>query len=425
MTTDAREQRLAELQDRLTTLQDAMAQLQDLIARLANFDFQPGAVPLGAGDDDNVSAELGAEIIQVLREQNEDLELLEEEIASHRPPHHHDKERLRDGVERLKGELQSCRVAFRKAQMAAKRNREAAQRRERQLLLASLAAPKSPPDASSPVVADQPAVRRRKPLRSEMTKEEQMVAASSDVTLSLKRTHDLMVAELSRSDFAHTTLKESTAALAQLSESYSSLDSILASSRDLLGTLLKSQKSDTWYLETSFYLLAGTISWLVFRRFLYGPMWWLLWLPLKMVFRVGVSVSGTVSRSDAQAHSPGGPSGVAPGQPSAVMNNEGVPTIRVSEEKAPEPRGEAATGMIEEVGRIIDESQQGMSVEEQEEIARLVDEAKHGRSAEEALPEDHEMPPEPLMEQVLEADQAEPAVVDGQEMWGERARDEL
>lgn len=103
---DAREQRLAELQDRLTTLQDAMAQLQDLIARLANFDFQPGAVPLAAGDDDNVSAELSAEIIQVLREQSEDLELLEEEVASHRPPQQHDKDRLRDGVERLKGELQ-------------------------------------------------------------------------------------------------------------------------------------------------------------------------------------------------------------------------------------------------------------------------------------------------------------------------------
>ena len=309
--------------------------------------------------------------------------------------------------------------------MAAKRNREAAQRLERQLLLASLAAPRSPPDESSPVGADQPPVRRRKPLRSEMTKEEQMVAASNDVTLSLKRTHDLMAAELSRSDFAHTTLKESTAALAQLSESYSSLDSILASSRDLLGTLLKSQKSDTWYLETSFYLLAGTISWLVFRRFLYGPMWWLLWLPLKLVFRVGVNVSGTVGHSDAQRHSMVAPSGVEPGKPSAVMNNEGVPTIQVSQEKAPGPREEAATGMIEEVGRIIDESHAGMPVGEQEEVARLVDEAKHGLPAEEAGSEDHEIPRESLMEQILEADQAEPAAVDEQEPWDAGARDEL
>ena len=254
-----------------------------------------------------------------------------------------------------------------------------------------------------------------------------MVAASNDVTLSLKRTHDLMAAELSRSDFAHTTLKESTAALAQLSESYSSLDSILASSRDLLGTLLKSQKSDTWYLETSFYLLVGTIGWLVFRRFLYGPMWWLLWLPLKLVFRAGVSVSGTVGRPNAQGHSMAGPSGVEPGKPSAVMNNEGVPMIQVGQEKTPEPGKESATGMIEEVGRIIDESHQDMPVEEgeQEEVARLVDEAKHGMPVDEAVPEDHELPPEPPMEQMLETDHAEPATVVGQTPDGERVRDEL
>lgn len=341
----------------------------------------------------------------------------------------------------------SCRVAFRKAQMAAKRNREAAQRRERQLLLASLATPPSPADASSsPTVADAStaamasAVRRRKPLRSEMSKEEQMVAASSDVTLSLKRTHDLMAAELSRSDFARTTLRESTAALAQLSESYASLDSVLASSRDLLGTLLKSQKSDTWYLESSFYLLAATVAWLVFRRFLYGPLWWLLWLPLKLVFRAGVSVAGTVGHADGDGargdHGASLSSGLEPGKPSAVMNNQGVPTIQVGQEedkKAPESgekEEEAATGMVEEVGRIIDESHQGgVPVEEQEEVARLVDEAKYGKPTEEVVvPQDHEIPipPESLMEEMHEADHAEPAAVDGQEEpWGERARDEL
>jgi len=46
---------------------------------------------------------------------------------------------------------------------------------------------------------------------------------------------------------------------------------VLKKSRDLLGTLLRSQKSDTWYLETAFYILIATLAWLIFRRILYGP----------------------------------------------------------------------------------------------------------------------------------------------------------
>ncbi|KAK8056314.1 hypothetical protein PG993_001541 [Apiospora rasikravindrae] len=365
MSTDDREQRFAELHDRLTSLQDAMSQLRDLIERLANFDFQPGSVPLAAGDDDDVSAELSTEIIQIIREQNEDLELLQEDITSHRPPKQHDKARLTDGVERLLGELATCRASFRKAQMSAKRNRETAQRRERQLLLATLAAsPKSRSGASSPASdqqqqQQQPPVRRRKKMRSEMTKEEQTVSAANDVTVALRRTHDMMAAELSRSDFAHTTLKESTAALAQLSDSYSSLDSVLTRSRDLLGTLLKSQKSDTWYLETAFYLLAGTLCWLVYRRFLYGPMWWLIWLPVRTLFRGGVTVTNSVRHHGADKDVAGS-SSVHPGVPTAEMNNKDVPTIVVDHEQPRESLEpidpESMVDMIDQVGRIIDES---------------------------------------------------------------------
>ena len=99
-----------------------------------------------------------------------------------------------------------------------------------------------------------------------------------------------MTDELSRSQFAHDTLKESGAALEQLGESYTSLDSVLASTKGLLGMLLKSQKSDTWYLETAFYVLLATIGWLVFRRFVYGPAWWLVYLPLKTFWNAWMGV---------------------------------------------------------------------------------------------------------------------------------------
>ena len=90
--------------------------------------------------------------------------------------------------------------------------------------------------------------------------------------------------ELERSQFAHETLENSTRELATLTETYSSLDTLLSSSKSLVSTLIHSQKSDTWYLETAFYILSVTIGWLVFRRLIYGPGWWLLYFPLRLLW---------------------------------------------------------------------------------------------------------------------------------------------
>lgn len=98
------------LHERLTALQETTSQLQELIDRLANLKFQPGSVPLGNDDENNVAAELSAEINQILREEEEDLELLQEEVTdlrSGRPGSEaeHNKARLKAGATRLDGEL--------------------------------------------------------------------------------------------------------------------------------------------------------------------------------------------------------------------------------------------------------------------------------------------------------------------------------
>ena len=103
--------------------------------------------------------------------------------------------------------------------------------------------------------------------------------------------------------------ENSTKDLATLSESYSNLDTLLSSSRSLVSSLIHSQKSDTWYLESAFYILAATIAWLVFRRLIYGPGWWLLYLPTKWLWRLSVvivqlllgslsAIAGTVGAKD-------------------------------------------------------------------------------------------------------------------------------
>lgn len=97
------------LQERLTALQETTAQLKELIERLQNLDFQPGSVPLGA-DEENVASELSTEIGQILREEEDEIELLQEEVEDLRGGRagseaEHTKTRLKDGVLILKQEL--------------------------------------------------------------------------------------------------------------------------------------------------------------------------------------------------------------------------------------------------------------------------------------------------------------------------------
>lgn len=110
--------------------------------------------------------------------------------------------------------------------------------------------------------------------------------ASSEVTAALRRVYQSVESELQRSQFAQDTLQQSTAALASLSESYTNVDTLLASSKSLVSTLIHSQKSDTWYLETAFSILVATIIWLLFRRLVWGPASWSFFLLVKLPYRI-------------------------------------------------------------------------------------------------------------------------------------------
>ena len=115
-----------------------------------------------------------------------------------------------------------------------------------------------------------------------------------------------------------------------MSDSYSTLDSILATSKSLVGSLLHSQKSDTWYLETAFYLCATTLAWLVFRRIFYGPLWWLVWLPVKWTWwftsnLVGGVTPDSLSAASNARYSTGGGT-TAPPVAQASPGRSGVPT---------------------------------------------------------------------------------------------------
>ncbi|EPS26996.1 hypothetical protein PDE_01937 [Penicillium oxalicum 114-2] len=276
----------AALQARLKELSVALGQLQPLVDRLRNF-----TTSVGQGDEARL--ELGAEIHSQLKDAEAELELLRVDIEALDPGFDGrrksaatggnkevEKERTVAMAGRLAEELKRTRAEFRTAQLQAKRNAELAKRKERELLLMR--------SHSSSEKRNQ---------SEKLTQDDLVLNASNDVTAALRRTHRLMQAELSRSQFAQETLEQSTAAISSLSESYSSLDTLLANSRSLANSLLRSQKSDTWYLETAFYILVGTISWLFFRRVLYGPMWWLVWLPVKLSMRFMLTILAALGMS--------------------------------------------------------------------------------------------------------------------------------
>lgn len=267
--------------------------------------------------------------------------------------------------------LSSCRIAFHKAQLTARRNLTTARRLERQILLqsytkaaAAVSATSTPPSrsgANSPAPAAGGPRRRHTHKSAAAAKEDgdPVVAASSDLTRSLHRARTLVQDELARSMALHETLTDSTAQLRQLGGTYGRMEEMLASSRDLLGVLMKSAKSDTWYLETTFWLLVGTLGWLIFRRWLYGPLWWVVWLPLRLVFRTGSGAVGMVGG--------GGKGGarmeVVDGQGAKVqveMGDGAVPTAKVG------GSGEVDEGtmgdldsMIEKVGKIAEALEDG------------------------------------------------------------------
>ncbi|PGH14899.1 hypothetical protein AJ79_02762 [Helicocarpus griseus UAMH5409] len=411
------------LESRITALSTTHKQTIPLIHRLQNLPTTPGT-----GDDARL--ELGAEIHLRLKEMEEQMELLRVELeqldstTSTRSSNWRrgdngsgsggagtkEAERVRVVVVvgKLEEDLKSARTQFRKAQLQAKRNAEAARRKERQLLFAG-------------VGERQGEGTQQHKRRPGFTHDDLVASASDDVTAALRRTHQLMQSELSRSQFAQETLEQSTAALSSLSESYNSLDTLLSSSRSLVTSLLRSQKSDTWYLETAFYILVGTIIWLIFRRILYGPLWWLAWMPLKLMFRMTFGVLGgigLVNTSTQQLSSGGVPTSLSlensgtsllSQTPSSVMNTVPTATMSSVDNQETTPTPQAGESVLEKIERIVEDE-------------RIVNEAERGTNVDDISPEERrrqeERPRNPkkrMHEEKFEEDQEE----------NRRVRDEL
>ncbi|KAI5786340.1 hypothetical protein DFH27DRAFT_461672, partial [Peziza echinospora] len=255
---------IADVTQGISSLTEAHRETMSLIARLRKLE--------GIGIEAQ-RTELTTLIHQSLKDSEQELELLSVHIEDLAPGDQ--RTSLTSKWHKLAEDTKIARAAYRKAQIEAKRNAEAARRQERDLLLGA---------------ADG---KRRVRGATQLSQDELILNASNDITSSLKRTHNMLSAELSRSQFASETLHSSTQALKELSTRYSTFDDLLLKSRRLITDLVRKNKSDAWYYEKAIYIMVVTIVWLIVRRFLYGPVYLLVWLPLKLSWWV-LSLFGTI-----------------------------------------------------------------------------------------------------------------------------------
>ena len=276
----------------LRSLEDRQKHINSLIQQLSK--------PTTSSSNTVTRTDLSTEIHDLLKEQSDRLDYLRQDVdeikskwannegrrtsgqqSRQREELEQERERNVSTFARLDEDLKIAHRQFRRAQVDAKRAEEAARRREREELFAK----RRKDGGGSLTVGSLPSPPK-------LSQDEIAVNAANDVTRSLRRTHALLESNLEQSQFAMQTLEESSQALAGLGEKYSGLEGMLKTSRGLMTQLYRSQKSDTWYLETAFYILLCTIAWLVFRRLLFGPGWWLVYLPLKMLWRLSVLLFG-------------------------------------------------------------------------------------------------------------------------------------
>lgn len=275
------------LHQRLQALADSYKDTLNLIQQLRTF----SAASCPDANPDERRVDLASEIHDGLKEQEDTLEILRQELDDDSIPmqrraslaggdRENERERNADLLARLTEDLKSARGHFRRAQLVAKRTADTEKRKEREQLFADRKG-----DGSH---------ARFRPTHDKLTQDELAERASEDVTMALRRVHAQMEAEVSRGQFAQQTLDESQEALKSLNESYSGTTDLLKASRGFVSQLVRSNKSDTWFLKSSFYILAVTIVWLIFRRLLYGPLILFVWWPLRAMWWFTLTSLGAI-----------------------------------------------------------------------------------------------------------------------------------
>ena len=403
-------QLLADLSQRVDLLIENYKQIIQSIQRIPRTASDPEALKDLTGDIKDNLRSLDDDLDLV------NLELSELEGSSTRgsdSDYAREKLRLQVHVQKLHEDLKHARQTFRTVKLRVKRSEDDTRRREREARLKALreqatrtATPTNDTDNAQPSLQSSQTLppRRRKAAQTSTTEDDVALQASQDVRDALQRTREMLTAQISTSALAQEIMAASTRELAQLNESYSLLDLDLKKSKGLVTALMKSNKSDTYYLTMAWYIVLAAAAWLVWRRILWGPTWWLVWMPLRVVFIVlgyvlrplGIRSSSAIASLASLSASSSlkvMPS-ASPGDIPVMNEGRQIPNIKVGRggraEQDPSPDG----SLSQKVGRMVEDAERLVrgdgveledSVEPRNPKKRMLDTEREGMGPEDII----------------------------------------
>ncbi|KAK9456029.1 Sec20-domain-containing protein [Dipodascopsis uninucleata] len=231
--------------------------------------------------DDSQRSQLASQTLELIRQADSSAEIaveLGENIESSKdskevplsPAGNDLKRRESELSQRLKEILEDLkldRIAFRKAQLASKNASMKLRKNEREQLFSGRRSAGSM-SSTSPSLSDE--VMPNKALKT-----------AEDATASLKRTHQLLEAEIAKSALSVEVLDESNTLLRKLAKQYTTFDVVLTTSRRVITVLEQADKWDRIYMIASLSFLLVVVLYVLWRRVLRGPFRLILWAAIK------------------------------------------------------------------------------------------------------------------------------------------------
>ncbi|KAK9359884.1 Sec20-domain-containing protein [Lipomyces starkeyi] len=173
------------------------------------------------------------------------------------------KSALAGKLHEVKEDLKLDRSSYRKAQILSRRTTQNTQRQERELLFASAKShQRGSTTSSTPPVSN-------------------ALRTAEEATATLRRTHQLLEAEVARSALSLEVLDESNVALKKLTTQYTAFDVLLGTSRRVISVLEQADKWDRIYMLGAMGFLLVVLCWILWRRVFKGPVRLVIWTFVK------------------------------------------------------------------------------------------------------------------------------------------------
>ncbi|KAK9323465.1 Sec20-domain-containing protein [Lipomyces orientalis] len=161
-----------------------------------------------------------------------------------------------------KEDLKLDRSSYRKAQLLSRQATLKTQRQERELLFASAKSHQRVSTTSTPPVSN-------------------ALRTAEEATAALRRTHQLLEAEVTRSALSLEVLEESNTALKKLTTQYTAFDVLLGTSRRVISVLEQADKWDRIYMLGAMGFLLLVLCWILWRRVFRVPFKLVIWTLVK------------------------------------------------------------------------------------------------------------------------------------------------